>query len=154
MEIVIFREGVSVSQRKYIIGLLTETCILGCRHTVTPIEFNVKLEDTCNKVSINRETYQRLMENVIYLSHTRHDILYVVISVSQFMQTPYEEHMETVSKILRYLKATPIKRWRFKKTDKRCIETYIYSDWANLLFIENPLWVLYFCVGQSRYLKK
>ena len=61
------------------------------------------------------------MGKLIYLSHTRPDISYVVSTVSQFMQTPYEEHMKAVNRILRYLKIIP---------DKKCIEAYTDSDWA------------------------
>ncbi|KAA0055537.1 putative mitochondrial protein [Cucumis melo var. makuwa] len=46
------------------------------------------------------------------------------------MQAPYEDCMEAVNKILRYLKATLGKWLRFKKTDKRCIEAYTNSNWA------------------------
>ncbi|KAA0056332.1 Beta-galactosidase [Cucumis melo var. makuwa] len=38
-------------------------------------------------------------------------------SKMQFMQAPYENHMEAVNKVLRYLKATPAKGLRFRKTD-------------------------------------
>ena len=47
------------------------------------------------------------MGKLIYLSHTRPDISFAVSVVSQFMQAPYEKHMETVNKILRYIKTTP-----------------------------------------------
>ena len=38
--------------------------------------------------------------------------------------------MEAINMILRYLKATPGKRLRFRKIDRRCIEAYIDSDWV------------------------
>ncbi|KAA0064804.1 Cysteine-rich RLK (receptor-like protein kinase) 8 [Cucumis melo var. makuwa] len=43
MEMARSKEGISVSQRKYTIDLLTETGMLGCRPAETPIEFNCKL---------------------------------------------------------------------------------------------------------------
>ncbi|KAA0047701.1 putative mitochondrial protein [Cucumis melo var. makuwa] len=43
MEVARFKEGISVSQRKYTLDLLTETSMLGCRPANTPIEFNYKL---------------------------------------------------------------------------------------------------------------
>jgi hypothetical protein len=44
---------------------------------------------------------------LIYLSHTRPDIAYVVSLVSQFMHYPSEYHMSAVIRILRYLKSSP-----------------------------------------------
>ncbi|KAA0062437.1 putative mitochondrial protein [Cucumis melo var. makuwa] len=51
-------------------------------------------------------------------------------AVSQFMQAPYEEHMEAVKRILRYLKTTLDKGLMFRKTNKKTIEAYTDSDWA------------------------
>ncbi|XP_038902408.1 secreted RxLR effector protein 161-like [Benincasa hispida] len=79
----------------------------GYRSANTPIEFNVKLGDSVDKVSVDKKSV-----------------------VSQFMQAPYEEHMEAVNWILRYLKSSPSKGLMFKKTDRKCIEAHINSDWA------------------------
>ena len=38
--------------------------------------------------------------------------------VSQFIHTPYEEHMKVVNKILRYLKTALGKALMFRKTEK------------------------------------
>ncbi|KAA0047879.1 putative mitochondrial protein [Cucumis melo var. makuwa] len=45
------------------------------------------------------------------------------------LQTPYEEHMEVVDRILRYLKMTPGKGLMFRKTDRKTIEAYIDSNY-------------------------
>ncbi|KAA0034028.1 Beta-galactosidase [Cucumis melo var. makuwa] len=108
MEVARSKEGISVSQRKYTLDLLTETGMLGCRPADTPIEFNCKLGNSDDQVPVDKEQYQRLVGKLIYLSHTRPDISFVVSVVSQFMQAPYEKHMEAVNRILRYLKNTPV----------------------------------------------
>ncbi|TYK30560.1 putative inactive tRNA-specific adenosine deaminase-like protein 3 isoform X6 [Cucumis melo var. makuwa] len=76
MEVTISKEGISMSQRKYTLDLLTETVL------------------------------------------------------SQIMQAPYEEHMEAIKRIMRYLKTTPSKGLMFRNTDKKIIEAYTDSDWA------------------------
>ncbi|TYK14846.1 Copia protein [Cucumis melo var. makuwa] len=48
----------------------------------------------------------------------------------QFMQAPYEKHMEVIKSILIYLKTTLGKRLMFRKTDKKTIKVYTDSDWA------------------------
>ena len=130
MEVARSKEGISVSQRKYILDLLTETGMLGCRPTDTPIEFNCKLGNSDDQVPVDKEQYQRLVGKLIYLSHTRPDISFAVSVVSQFMQTPNEEHMKAVNRILRYLKSTPGKGLMFRKTDRKTVEAYTDSDWA------------------------
>ncbi|XP_038891630.1 uncharacterized mitochondrial protein AtMg00810-like [Benincasa hispida] len=102
----------------------------GCKPVDTPVEYNAKLGVTNNGVPVSKGRYQRLVEKLIYLSHTRPDISYAVSIVSQFIQAPYEEHMHVVDCILRYLKGTPGKGLMFKKSRKRTIEAYTDSDWA------------------------
>ncbi|KAL0540394.1 hypothetical protein IC582_024631 [Cucumis melo] len=130
MKVAKSKEGISVSQRKYTLDLLTETGMLGCRPADTPIEFNCKLRNSDDQVPIDKKQYQHLVSKLIYLSHTRPDISFVVSVVSQFMQVPYEKHMEVVNRILRYLKNTPGKGLMFRKTNRKTIEAYTDSNWA------------------------
>ncbi|KAL0534355.1 hypothetical protein IC582_028645 [Cucumis melo] len=109
MEVAISKEGISISQRKYTLDLLTETCMMGCQPANTPIEFNIKLGNSVDKVPIDKEKYQHLVEKLIPLSHTRPDISYVVSTVSQLIRIHCKEHMEAIKKIMKYLKTTPDK---------------------------------------------
>ena len=43
MEVARTKKGISISQKKYIIDLLKETSMLGCKPSDTPIEWNDKL---------------------------------------------------------------------------------------------------------------
>ncbi|KAA0046574.1 Cysteine-rich RLK (receptor-like protein kinase) 8 [Cucumis melo var. makuwa] len=83
-----------------------------------------------DQVPVDKEQYRRLVGKLIYISHTRPDISFAVSVVSQFMQAPYEKHMEAVNKILRYLKNTHGKGLMFRKTNKKTIEAYTNSDWT------------------------
>ncbi|KAK3035187.1 hypothetical protein RJ639_034575 [Escallonia herrerae] len=106
MEIARLRKGIEVSQRKYVLDLLKETDMSGCRPIETPIDSNQKLGD--NKGDpVNTSRYQKLVGKLIYLSRTRPDIAFAVSLVSQFMHSPHEEHLEAVYRILRYLKSSP-----------------------------------------------
>ncbi|RVW92046.1 Retrovirus-related Pol polyprotein from transposon RE1 [Vitis vinifera] len=95
------RKGIVVSQRKYILDLLKETGMLGCKPIDTPM-------DSQKKLGIEKE----------------------MSAVSQFMHSPTEEHMEAVYRILRYLKMTPGKGVFFRKTENRDTEVYSDADWA------------------------
>ena len=67
-----------VSQRKYILDLLKETGMSGCKPTDTPIDPNKKLGDGEKGDQIDVTQYQRLVGKLIYLSHTRPDIAFAV----------------------------------------------------------------------------
>ena len=130
MEIARSKKGIIVSQRKYILDLLEEIGMSGCKPSDTPMEFNSKLGEVKEGVPVDTGRYQRLVGKLIYLSHTRPDISFAVSVVSPFMHTPYEEHMEVVYRILRYLKGTLGRGLIFKRSDQRGIEVYTDANWA------------------------
>ena len=80
-------KGIYLSQRKYILDLVSETGMSGCRPVSTPIEPNQRITKEGGS-PIDREQYQRLVGRLIYLSHTRPDIAFAVSLVSQFMHEP------------------------------------------------------------------
>ena len=114
IEIARLPKGIVLSQRKYVLDLLTETSMLGCRSCSTPIDKNYQISAQCGD-PMNKETYQRLVRRLIYLCHTRPDISYAVSVVSRYMHDPRTGHMEAVYRILRYLKGTPGRGLWFKK---------------------------------------
>ena len=65
------KHGIFLSQRKYVLDLLAETGMLGCKPIDTPIEQNHKNFHCVDANSADRGRYQRLVEKLIYLSHTR-----------------------------------------------------------------------------------
>ncbi|RVW71043.1 Retrovirus-related Pol polyprotein from transposon RE1 [Vitis vinifera] len=106
MEIARSKKGIAVSQRKYVLDLLNETGMLGCKPAETPMDTTVKLEESDGSAPVDKGRYQRLVGKLIYLSHTRPNIGFSVSVVSQFMNNPTEKHMTAVIRILRYLKMT------------------------------------------------
>jgi predicted amidophosphoribosyltransferase len=87
IEIVRSPKGMVLSQRKYVLDLLAETGMLGCRPCSTPIDKNHQISAQCGE-SVNKETYHRLVGRLIYLCHTRPDISYEVSVVSRYMHDP------------------------------------------------------------------
>ena len=77
---------------------------------------------------VDKGRYQRLVSKLIYLSHTRPDIAFVVSQVSQHMDSPIEDHME-VYRILRYLITTPAKGLFFRKNEERGVKIYTNADY-------------------------
>ncbi|CAL9016737.1 unnamed protein product [Prunus brigantina] len=86
-----------LSQRKYILDILTDTGMLAIKPADMPIELYHQLGEYPDQVPTNKERYQRLVGKLIYLGHTRPDIAYAVSVVSQFMHAPSEAHMDAVN---------------------------------------------------------
>ena len=119
-----------LSQRKYVLDLLTETGMLGCRPVASPIDPKIKLTELVAE-KVDRDRYQKLVGRLIYLTHTRPDISFAVHVVSRPMRDPRKDHMDAVYQILRYLKGAPGKGLIFRKHGHFNIEGYCDSDWAS-----------------------
>ncbi|CAL8990567.1 unnamed protein product [Prunus brigantina] len=92
--------GICLSQRKYVLDLLAETGLLGCKPADTPIEMNHKLCECMDQEPTNKEQYQRLVGR------------------------------NAVDRILRYLKLAPGKGLMFSKNRDLEVVGYTDADWA------------------------
>ncbi|CAL2258010.1 unnamed protein product [Prunus armeniaca] len=124
------QQGIFLSQRKYVMDLLTETGMLGFKPVNTPMEENHKLGECTDHKPTNKDQYQRLVGRLIYLSHTRPDITHVVSVVSQFLHSPSEVHRDALNRILRYLRSTPGKGLMYSKQGHLDVIGYTDADWA------------------------
>ncbi|RDY03583.1 putative mitochondrial protein, partial [Mucuna pruriens] len=99
VEVAYPKQGIFISQKKYVLDLLKEIGKLGCQTSRVSIKQNHSIE--CEESpTIEKSQYQRLVGKLIYLSHTRSDIAYVVSVVSQFMHDHKERHLQAVERIL------------------------------------------------------
>ena len=104
-------KGIFVSRRKYVLDLLKETGLLGCKPVGTLMVPNLRLQPASVDKVVNRDQDQRLVGRLIYLSHTRPIIAFAVSVVSQYMHSLGEEHFEVAYRILKYLKKKTWKRF-------------------------------------------
>ncbi|RVW73563.1 Retrovirus-related Pol polyprotein from transposon RE1 [Vitis vinifera] len=128
IEVAKSKQGIFLSQRKYVLDILTEVGMLERKPVDTPIVQNHRLREYSDQAPTDKGKYQRLVGKLIYLSHTRPDIAYVVSVVSQFMHNPSEDHMDAIIRILRYLKSSPRKGLLFSKNGHLRINGYIDAD--------------------------
>ena len=133
IEIAYSKNGILLSQQKYVLDLLAETGFMDCRPAKTPMEVNHKLNLNENEPETNAGEYQRLVGRLIYLAHTRSDISYAVNILSQFMHSPRSSHLQAAHRVLRYLKGTTGLGLNFRKSGMICLDAYTDSDFAGSL---------------------
>ena len=119
-----------LSQRKYTLDLLNEIGNFTFEPLNTHIKVNQNLSINPDKIPTNKERYQKLVGELIYLTHFRLDISYAVSMVSQFMHNLSNQHMSAVKHILAYLKSSLGKRILFSKHGHLNIEGYINFDFV------------------------
>ena len=63
--------GITVSQLKYVLDLLKDTRMLGCKFVDTPMDYTIKLGTVKGSALVDKGRYQRLVGKLIYFSHIR-----------------------------------------------------------------------------------
>ena len=97
------KQGILLSQRKYVLNMLSETGKLGAKPCSTPMTPNVQLNEK-GELFEDPKRYRRLVGKLNYLTITRPDIAYSVSVLSQYMSSPMVNHWAAVEHILCYLK--------------------------------------------------
>ena len=130
IEVAQSENGIIISQRKYALDILKETSMLDCKPADSPMDPNLKLLPNQGETYSNPERYRRLVGKLIYLTITRPDISFAVGVVSQFMQSPHNDHWDAVIRILRYIKRTPGQGLLYEDKGSTQIVGFCDADWA------------------------
>ena len=133
IEVAYSTQGIFISQQKYMTDLLAEIGKMGCKPISTPMDPNHKLGEAKEEPVVDKRMYQRLVDRLIYLAHTRPDIAYSVSVIRQFMHDPRKPHLQIVYRVLHYLKGNPRKGILFKKNNTLTLEAYTDADYAGFL---------------------
>ena len=130
IEVAQSKDGLVISQRKYAMDILEETGLLNAKPADTPMDPSVKLLSNQGEPLSDSGRYRRLVGKLNYLTVTRPDISFAVSVVSQFLNSPCQEHMDVVIRILRYIKCAPGKGLVYENKGHTQIVGYSDADWA------------------------
>lgn len=89
-------KGIFLCQRKYTLDILQECGMLGCKPSLFSMEHNHKLALAKGPRLLEPSRYMRLVGCLIYLTITRPELTYSVHILSQFMQSPLQDHWDVV----------------------------------------------------------
>eukprot|EP00253_Pinus_taeda_P029099 PITA_29099 len=95
------KEGISLSQSKYAYDLLRHFHMEDSKPAPSPFQFGAKLSVTCTSPKVDATLYRQLVGKILYLTHTRPDLSFVVGLIARFMQNPHESHWKEAEIILR-----------------------------------------------------
>lgn len=126
------KHEIKISQKQYLISVLTRFGMLECNPVRTPLEPNVKLSSAKGETNEEKLPYQQLIGTLMYLSvTTRPDISFAVSYLSQFNISHTQEHWSAAKRILRYLKGTMDLGLVYSKVENCKLVGYVDADWAN-----------------------
>jgi hypothetical protein len=124
------KDGIFISQTKYIFYLLKKFGVDKAKPIKTPIETNGHLDlDMCGK-SIDQKVYRYIIDSLLYLCASMPDIMLIVYMCTRFQTTPKECYLRTVKRLMRYLVLTPyLDLWYLKGAHFELI-LYFNADYA------------------------
>ena len=91
VEVMKSKQGILLSQLKYVLDMLSETRKLGAKPCSTPRAPNVQLTKE-EKLFEDLERYKRLVGKLNYLIVTRPNIAYSISVLSRYISSPVVSH--------------------------------------------------------------
>ena len=122
--------GLYLTQRRYIVDLLTKSKMDGAKPCSTPMSTSVSLTATDTATFEDPTLYRSIVGGLHYLSFTRPDIAFAVHRVSKFMHQPKLSHWLCVKRILRYLKQTISYGLLLSCSNSFTFQAFSDADWA------------------------
>ena len=123
------KEGLVLSQRKYVLDLLKETGMLGAKPANIPMDPKTHMFDEKSEY-VDSASFRSLVGKLLYVTVTRPDISLAVSKISQFMDKPTKVHWDAAMMVLRYLKSSPGKGLLFKRNPSLDVVAYTDADYA------------------------
>jgi hypothetical protein len=96
-----------LSQMKYTQDILKKFGMNKAKHIKTPMGTNGHLDLDVGGKSVDQKVYRSIIDSLLYLYASRHDIMLSICMCIRFQPAPKECHMRTVKIIMRYLILTP-----------------------------------------------
>nr|XP_016440931.1 PREDICTED: uncharacterized mitochondrial protein AtMg00810-like [Nicotiana tabacum] len=116
IEVLRSQKGILLNQSKYALELISKVGLSGSKPVSTLLELNQKFTTVEYNAYVWRigdpklddiTAYQKLIGKLLYLTITRPDISFAVQTLSQFMQSPKQSHMDVALRVVKYIKGAP-----------------------------------------------
>jgi hypothetical protein len=124
------KKGISLSQSKYACDLLCRFHMEDCKPAPSPFQSGVTLSTSCPTPEVDATLNRQLVGSLLYLTHTRLDLSFVVGLVARFMQCPHESHWKAAKRILRYVRGTVQFGIHYSSGGTPSLVGYTDFDWA------------------------
>lgn len=131
LEIARSKQGLFVSQQKYVTGLLKEFQVSEGKACKLPLDQHLKLKINDWVLLADPKHYRLLIGKLIYLTITRPDISFAVQVLSQFMNAPTDIHMSAADHVLRYLKQSLSQGILMAHSSAAHLTAFCDADWAS-----------------------
>ncbi|GKB12329.1 putative ribonuclease H-like domain-containing protein [Tanacetum coccineum] len=123
-------DGIFISQDKYVVEMLNKFDLASVKPAITLMETKMALTKDEEVDDVDVHLYRSMIGSLMYLTASRHDIMFAVCACSRFQVTPKTSHLNAVKKIFKYLKGKPNLGLWYPRESSFDLEAYSDSDYA------------------------
>lgn len=132
MKIAHLQKGISLSQGKYTLELIANVGLLTAKLASFLMDTYFKLCKEDGEMVSEVFAYRRLIGRLLYLTHTRHDNIYSVHHLNQFLDSPHVLHIQIALRVFIYLKSAFSQGLFFLPSSSvHHVKGFSYSYWVN-----------------------
>ncbi|GJS59358.1 uncharacterized mitochondrial protein-like protein [Tanacetum coccineum] len=123
------KDGIFISQDKYVAEILKKFRFIKVKTTSTPMKTQPLLKDEDGE-EVDVHMYRSMIGSLMYLTSSRHDIMFVVCACARYQVNPKVSHLYAMKRIFRYLKGQLKLGLWYKKDSPFDLVAYTDSDYA------------------------
>ena len=101
-----------------------------CKAAPCPFLSSIRLEEGGSTPLVDNTLYRQIIGSLLYITHSRPDISYVVSVATRYMQEPHELHWKATKRILHYVQGTIYYGIHYAAGAKLDLTGFTDSDWA------------------------
>ncbi|KAI9160575.1 hypothetical protein LWI28_009567 [Acer negundo] len=130
VEVIPQKHGVLLSQRRYILDLLTHTNMIDAKPVQTPLPTSPPITLRSGTILDDPTNFRTVVGSLQYLSLTRPDFSFAINKLSQYMHQPTSDHWELVKRLLRYLCGTLDDGTVLHRDSQVSLHAFSDANWA------------------------
>ncbi|GJT29958.1 putative ribonuclease H-like domain-containing protein [Tanacetum coccineum] len=123
-------DGIFISQDKYVTEILKKFGFSDVKTASTPMETHKPLLKDAYGEDVDEHLYRSMIGSLMYLTSSRHDIMFAICACARFQVNPKSSHLHAVKRIFRYLKGQPRLGLWYPKDSPFDLVAYTDSDYA------------------------
>ncbi|GJR73949.1 uncharacterized mitochondrial protein-like protein [Tanacetum coccineum] len=124
------KDGIFISQDKYVVEILKKFGLTKVKTTSTPMETQKPLLKDKDGEEVDVYMYRSMIGSMMYLTSSRPDIMFAVCACARYQVNPKVSHLHAVKRIFRYLKGEPKLGLWYLKDSFFDLVAYTGSDYA------------------------
>ncbi|GJX31906.1 uncharacterized mitochondrial protein-like protein [Tanacetum coccineum] len=124
------KDGIFISQDKYVAEILKKFRFTEVKTTSTPMETQKPLLKDEDGEEVDVHMYRSMIGLLMYLTSSRPDIMFAVCACARYQVNPKVLHLYAVKRVFRYLKGQPKLGLWYPKDSPFDLVAYTDSDYA------------------------